>query len=94
MKLEADAIRDGLLRYAQSCEYQLATDSKPIRQLLYHSLKPLADAILAEQLELKTAQRQAALLRHMKSAGGETGAPPQYSSPLQFSSRSAMGWSF
>jgi DNA-directed RNA polymerase len=58
MKLEADAIRDGLLRYAQSCEYQLATDSKPIRELLYHSLKPLGDAILAEQIELKTAQRQ------------------------------------
>ena len=57
-KLEADAIHDGLLRYAQSREYRLATDSKAGRDLLRRSLKPLADAILAEQLELKTAQRQ------------------------------------
>src|SRR5262245_34150868 len=58
MKLEADAVHDGLLRYAQSYEYQLATDSKPVRDLLGHCLKPLAEAIRAEQLELKTSQRQ------------------------------------
>jgi hypothetical protein len=58
MKLEADAVHDGLLGYAQSYEYQLATDSKPMRDLLGHCLKPLADAIRAEQLELKTSQRQ------------------------------------
>ena len=58
MKLEADAVHDGLLRYAQSREYQLATDSKPVRDLLGDALKPLADAILAQQLELKTSQRQ------------------------------------
>ena len=57
MKLEADAVHDGLLRYAQSYEYQLATDSKPVRDLLGHCLKPLANAIRAEQLELKTSQR-------------------------------------
>ena len=51
MKLEADAVQDGLLRYAQSREYQLATDSKPVRGLLGDALKPLADAILREQLE-------------------------------------------
>ena len=33
-KLEADAVRDGLLRYAKSYEYHLATDSKRVRDLL------------------------------------------------------------
>ena len=37
-KLEADAVRDGLLRYAKSYEYDLATDSKPVRDLLGHCL--------------------------------------------------------
>ena len=55
MKLEA--VQDGPLRYAQSREYQLATDSKPVHDLIGHSLKPLADAILAEQLDLKTRQK-------------------------------------
>src|SRR5258706_15548657 len=30
----------------------------------------------------------------LPSSGGETGAQPQYSSQFQFSSHSAMGWSF
>ena len=54
VKLEADAIHDGIARYAESREYQLATDSKPVRDLVGESLKPLADAILAEQLALKS----------------------------------------
>jgi len=58
VKLEADAIHDGILRYSQSCEYQLATDTKPVRDLVGNALKPLAEAILAEQLALKTAERQ------------------------------------
>jgi hypothetical protein len=58
VKLEIDAIHDGVIRYSQSREYQHATDSKPIRDLVGNSLKPLADAILAEQLALKTSQRQ------------------------------------
>ena len=57
MKLEAEAVHDGLLRYAQSREYLLATDSKPVQDLIGHALKLLADAILAEQLELKTRQK-------------------------------------
>jgi DNA-directed RNA polymerase len=58
VKLEIDAIHDGVIRYSQSREYQHATDSKPIRDLVGNSLKPLADAILREQLDLKTSQRQ------------------------------------
>src|SRR5207237_6914238 len=57
-KLEADAVRDGLLRYAKSYEYHLATDSKPVRDVLGHCLKPVADVIRAEQLKLKTSQGQ------------------------------------
>src|SRR5438552_2639767 len=49
---------DGVLRYAQSREYQPATDTKPVRNMLAHSLKPLADAILAEQIRLKQAEGQ------------------------------------
>lgn len=58
VKLEADAIHDGIIRYFRSHEYQLATDSRPGRDLLGNSLKPLAEAILAEQIALKTSQRQ------------------------------------
>ena len=58
VKLEIDAIHDGVVRYSQSREYQLATDSKPVRDLVGNSLKPLADAVLREQLALKTSQRQ------------------------------------
>ena len=46
-KLEADSVQDGLLRYAESYEYHLATDSKPVRDVLGHCLKPLADVIRA-----------------------------------------------
>src|SRR5437773_3823571 len=53
-KLEVDAIQDGIRRYCQSREYAQATDSKPVRNLAADSLKPLADAILAEQLVLKS----------------------------------------
>jgi hypothetical protein len=57
-KIEADAVQDGKLRYAQSREYQLATHSKPVRDLVGESLKPLADAILEAQLFLKNVQGQ------------------------------------
>jgi DNA-directed RNA polymerase len=56
-KLEADAIHDGIVRYSQSREYQLATDSRPVRDLIGNSLKSLADAILQEQVALKTSER-------------------------------------
>ena len=55
-KLEADAVRDGLLRYAKSYEYHSATDSKPVRDLLAQCLNPLAELIRAEQRKLKTSQ--------------------------------------
>ena len=59
-KLEADSVQDGLLRYAKSYEYHLATDSKPVRDVLGHCLKPLADVIRAEQLrKFLEEQRQA-----------------------------------
>ena len=57
-KLEADAVRDGLLRYAKSYEYHSATDFKPVRDLLADCLNPLADVIRSEQLKLKTSQGQ------------------------------------
>ena len=53
-KLETDSVRDGILRYCQSREYAQATDSKPVRNLVADCLKPLADAILAEQLALNS----------------------------------------
>ena len=46
-ELEANAVQDGLLRYAKSYEYHLATDSKPVRDVLGHCLKPLADLRVA-----------------------------------------------
>ena len=57
-ELEADAVRNGLLRYAKSYEYHSATDSKPVRDLLGYCLNPLVDVIRAEQLKLKTSQGQ------------------------------------
>jgi hypothetical protein len=33
-QIEADAIQDGILRYAQSSGYQLATGSRPVRHLM------------------------------------------------------------
>jgi len=53
-KLETDAVRDGILRYCHSREYAQTTDSKPVRNLVAAALKPLAEAILAEQLALKS----------------------------------------
>jgi hypothetical protein len=58
VKFEADAIQDGIVRYSQTREYQLASDTRPVRDLVGNSLQPLADAILEEQLALKTSQRQ------------------------------------
>src|SRR5262245_35375243 len=52
-KLEADALQDGILRHCRNREYAQATDSKPVRNLVADALKPLAQAILAEQLALK-----------------------------------------
>ena len=57
-ELEANSVRDGLLRYAKSYEYHSATDSKPVRDLLADCLNPLADVIREEQLKLKTSQGQ------------------------------------
>ena len=54
IKFEADALQDGILRYCQTRDYALATDSKPVRDLVADALKPLAQAILQEQLALKT----------------------------------------
>ena len=56
IKLEADARYEGMLRYAKNREYQLATDLKPVRDLLANSLDSLSDAILQHQMELKTPQ--------------------------------------
>jgi DNA-directed RNA polymerase len=56
VKLEADAVHDGVVRYFQNREYQLATDSEPGRDLVSNSLESMADAILAEQSALKTSQ--------------------------------------
>ena len=52
-KLETDSLQDGILRYCQNREYAQATDSKPVRNLVADALKPLAQAILQEQLALK-----------------------------------------
>ena len=52
-KLETDALQEGILRYCQSREFAQATDSKPVRNLVAEALKPLAEAILQEQLALK-----------------------------------------
>src|SRR5215510_10043977 len=57
-KFEADAVQDGILRYCRSREYSVATDSKPVRDLVADSLTPLADVILQEQLALKSPGRR------------------------------------
>jgi Autographiviridae RNA polymerase len=56
-KIEADSVHDGVLQYRKSRKYQLATDSRPVRDLIGNSLTSLAEAILAEQMELKTSKR-------------------------------------
>ena len=67
VKLEADAVHDGIVRYSHSGDYQLATDFKPVRDLVGEALEPLAGAILTEQLALKVPKRQ---------------RPPKYGTPL------------
>jgi len=52
-KFEADALQDGIVRYCQTREYALATDSKPVRDLVADALKPLAQAILQETTRLE-----------------------------------------
>src|SRR5437870_1481617 len=52
-KFETDALQEGILRYCQSREYAVASDSKPVRNVVAESLPPLAQAILQEQLALK-----------------------------------------
>src|SRR5713226_7029627 len=56
IKLEADARYEGMLRFAKNREYRLATDLKPVRDLLANSLESLWKAILQHQMELKTPQ--------------------------------------
>ena len=46
VKLEADGIHDGSLRYFQSREYLLASDTMPARDPVRISLKLLAEALL------------------------------------------------
>jgi len=58
IKLEADARHDGVLRYAKSREYQLATDLKPAKDLVANALSSLGDPILQEQMGLNTSQRR------------------------------------
>src|SRR5258708_12500977 len=53
-KLEVDAVQDGILRYCRDREYAVATDSKPVRNLIGHVLKLLADALFQEQMALKS----------------------------------------
>jgi DNA-directed RNA polymerase len=58
IKLERDAVHDGVIRYNESRKYQLAADSKRGRDLVGNSLESLGDAIHAEQLALKTTPDQ------------------------------------
>jgi DNA-directed RNA polymerase len=53
IKLEADARYEGMLRCARNREYQLATDLKPVRDLLANSLESLWEVILQHQMELE-----------------------------------------
>ena len=56
-KLEVDAVENGILRYCRNREYAVATGSKPVRNLMAGALKPLSDAILQEQVALKSPGR-------------------------------------
>jgi hypothetical protein len=58
VKLEIDAIHDGFIRHSQSRECQHATDSKPIRDLVGNSLKPLAGRNPCRTTCLEDSQRQ------------------------------------
>src|SRR5712691_10047024 len=55
-KLEADAVQEGIARFIKRREYQLATDTKPVRDLMADAWTVLVDAILQEQLALKTSE--------------------------------------
>jgi DNA-directed RNA polymerase len=57
-KREVDAIQDGILRYCRNREYAVATDSKPVRNVMADALKPFADAIFQEQVALKSPGRR------------------------------------
>ena len=57
-KREVDAVQDGILRYCRNREYAEPTDSKPVRNLIGQVLKLLADAILQEQVALKSPGRR------------------------------------
>jgi DNA-directed RNA polymerase len=54
MQLEADAIEEGLIQYRRNRKYQDATDGWLAQDLVASCLKALAEAILREQLALKT----------------------------------------
>src|SRR2546423_6119530 len=55
---EANSVQEGLLRCAKTGKYQLATDLKPVNDLLRNALDSLMDAILSEQIALKTGQNR------------------------------------
>jgi DNA-directed RNA polymerase len=54
IRLETDAVRNGILSHAKSREYQLATDFKPAKDLVANCLDSLSQAMLDVQIELKT----------------------------------------
>ena len=53
---ETDAVRDGCVRWCQNTEFQLATDTKPVRNLMGQALNSLADAIQSVQNEIKASR--------------------------------------
>ena len=57
-QLEADAVQNGIARLVQSLKYRRATDSKPIQDLMAIAWESLVEAILKEQLALKSSERQ------------------------------------
>src|SRR5438552_3632988 len=56
-QIESDSVRDGCVRWAQSTEYQQATDTKPYRNLIGTAWRSLADAIRTTQDSLKTSKQ-------------------------------------
>jgi DNA-directed RNA polymerase len=57
-KLEADAVQNGIPRLIQTLAYKRGTDSKPVRDLMAIAWESLVEAILKEQLALKSSDRQ------------------------------------
>src|SRR5438477_13192163 len=57
-KLEADAVQNGIARLVQSLKYRRATDSKPVQDLMGIAWESLVEAILEEQLALKSSDRE------------------------------------